>query len=211
MVLGIYLILKEIGVDVTPIVAGAGIFALAIGFGAQNLVKDIVAGFFIIFEDQYNVGDYVTIEGISGTIEEISIRITKIRDLSGILHIIPNGAITRTSNFSKDFSVSRFEVSVAYESDFDHAIAVLEKTASELCMDWSLFIIEPTQVLGIVSLGESEVVIRTQTKLTVGKKVDFECELRKRILKQFRENNIEIPYKRLVVLSDKEDGGVSGL
>jgi len=205
--LGIYLILKEIGVDVTPIVAGAGIFALAIGFGAQNLVKDIVAGFFIIFEDQYNVGDYVTIEGISGTIEEISIRITKIRDLTGILHIIPNGAITRTSNFSKDFSVSRFEVSVAYESDFDHAIEVLEKTSSELCMDWSLFIIEPTQVLGIVSLGESEVVIRTQTKLTVGKKVDFECELRKRILKEFRENNIEIPYKRLVVLSDKEDVG----
>ncbi len=190
----------------TPIVAGAGIFALAIGFGAQNLVKDIVAGFFIIFEDQYNVGDYVTIEGISGTIEDISIRITKIRDLTGILHIIPNGAITRTSNFSKDFSVSRFEVSVAYESDFDRAIALTEKIASELCMDWNLFVIEPTKVLGIVSLGESDVVIRTQTKLAVGKKFDFECELRKRILKQFRENNIEIPYKRLVVLSDKEDG-----
>ncbi len=202
--LGIYLILKEIGVDVTPIVAGAGIFALAIGFGAQNLVKDIVAGFFIIFEDQYNVGDYVTIEGTSGTIEEISVRITKIRDLAGVLHIIPNGAITRTSNFSKDYSISRFEVSVAYESDFDKAIAVIEKTAAELCMDWNLFIIEPTKMLGIVNLGESEVVIRTQTKLSVGKKVDFECELRKRLLKHFRENNIEIPYKRLFVISEKE-------
>jgi small conductance mechanosensitive channel len=202
--LGIYLVLKEIGVDVTPIVAGASIFALAIGFGAQNLVKDIVAGFFIIFEDQYNVGDYVTIEGISGTIEEISVRITKIRDLVGTLHIIPNGAITRTSNFSKDYSISRFEVSVAYESDFDKAIAVIEKTASGLCMDWNLFIIEPTKMLGIVTLGESEVVIRTQTKLSVGKRVDFECELRKRLLKQFRENNIEIPYKRLVVISENE-------
>lgn len=205
--LGIYLVLKEIGVDVTPIVAGAGIFALAVGFGAQNLVKDIVAGFFIIFEDQYNVGDYVTVEGISGTIEEISIRITKIRDLTGTLHIIPNGAITRTSNFSKDFSISRFEISVAYESDFDKAIKVIEKTASELCMDWNLFIIEPTKVLGIVNLGESDVVIRTQTKLAVGKKVDFECELRKRLLKSFRENGVEIPYKRMVVISDGKSAG----
>lgn len=202
--LGIYLILKEISVDVTPIVAGAGIFALAIGFGAQNLVKDIVAGFFIIFEDQYNVGDYVTIEGTSGTIEEISVRITKIRDLAGTLHIIPNGAITRTSNFSKDYSISRFEVSVTYESDFDKAMEIIEKTAAELCMDWNLFIIEPTKMLGIVNFGESDVVIRTQTKLSVGKRVDFECELRKRLLKHFKENNIEIPYKRLVVISEKE-------
>ncbi len=202
--LGIYLILEEIGVDVTPIVAGAGIFALAIGFGSQNLVKDIVAGFFIIFEDQYNVGDYVTIEGISGTVEEISIRITKIRDLFGTLHIIPNGAISRVSNFSKDYSISRFEIGVAYESDFDKALKIVQKTASELCADWHLFIIEPAQVLGIVSLGESDVVIRTQTKLSVGKRVDFECELRKRILKNFKENGIGIPYKRLVVINQHD-------
>lgn len=198
---GIYLVLKEIGVDVTPIMAGAGIFALAIGFGAQNLVKDIVAGFFIIFEDQYNVGDYVTIEGISGTIEEISIRITKIRDLSGTMHVIPNGAISKTSNFSKDYSISRFEVKISYESDFEKALVIVEKIVSELCIDWNLFIIEPTKVLGIVEFGDSEVVIRTQTKLTVGKRVDFECELRKRILKVFAENGIEIPYKKLVVIS----------
>ena len=200
--LGVYLILKEVGVDVTPFVAGAGIFALAIGFGAQNLVKDIVSGFFIIFEDQYSVGDYVTIEGITGTIEEISVRITKIRDLLGTLHIIPNGAITKTSNFSKDYSISRFEVSITYECDIEKVMAIIEKTAAELCMDWNLFIIEPTKMLGVVTLGESEVVIRTQTKMCVGKRVDFECELRKRLLKEFKENKVRIPYKRLIVMPD---------
>ena len=203
--LGIFLILKEIGVDVTPIIAGAGILGLAVGFGSQNLVKDIVAGLFILFEDQYNVGDYVTIEGTSGTIEEISIRITKIRDVTGVLHIIPNGAISRVSNFSKDFSVSRLEISVAYESDFDKALSEISKLASELCKDWEVFIIEPTTILGIVELADSEVLIRTQTKLTVGKKFDFDCEFRKRLLKRFKDAGIEMPYKRLVVISKDDD------
>ncbi|HOT77932.1 MAG TPA: mechanosensitive ion channel family protein, partial [Candidatus Wallbacteria bacterium] len=133
--------------------------------------------------------------------EEISIRITKIRDLSGTMHVIPNGAISKTSNFSKDYSISRFEVSISYESDFDKALSIVEKIVSDLCVDWNLFIIEPTKVLGIVEFGDSKVVIRTQTKLTVGKRVDFECELRKRILKIFAENGIEIPYRKLVVIS----------
>ncbi len=196
----IYIILKEIGLDVTPIVAGAGILGLAVGFGSQNLVKDIVSGFFIIFEDQYNVGDYITVEGIEGTVEEISVRITKIRDLAGTLHIIPNGAISKISNYSKDYSISRLEISVAYESDFDKVISVLGVITSKLCDDWKADIIDRTKVLGIINLGSSDVIIRTQTRVALGKKVDFECELRKRILLGFREADIEIPYKKIVML-----------
>ncbi len=197
---GIYIILKEIGIDVTPIVAGAGIVGLAVGFGSQNLVKDLVSGFFILFEDQYNVGDYITVEGIEGTVEEISVRITKIRDVVGTLHIIPNGAISKISNYSKDYSISRLEISVAYESDFDKVLSVIATISSKLCSEWKYYIIERTKVLGIISFGESDVVIRTQTRVALGKKLDFECELRKRILEGFRDADIEMPYKKIVVL-----------
>lgn len=200
-----YFILKEVGFDATPIIAGAGILGLAVGFGSQNLVKDIVAGFFIIFEDQYNVGDYILAEGIEGTVEEVSVRTTRIRDLSGTLHIIPNGAITKVANYSKDFSVSRFEVCVAYESDFEKVVAELDSIASRLCDEWELFIIDRSKVVGLIAFGSSSVTIRVQTTLVIGKKFDFECELRMRILKAFQEKGIEIPYQKIVSVQAQPD------
>lgn len=199
----IYLVLKELGIDATPIVAGAGILGLAVGFGSQNLVRDLVSGFFIIFEDQYNVDDYIIVEGIEGTVEEISIRITKIRDVFGSLHIIPNGAITKVTNFSKDFSVSRLEIPIAYESNIDKTLELINTISGALCQDWNLFIIEKTKVIGIIKLGDSEIIIRTQTKLSVGKRLDFECEFRKKILEEFKKAGIEIPYKKMVIYEDQ--------
>ncbi|HZJ82812.1 MAG TPA: mechanosensitive ion channel family protein, partial [Clostridia bacterium] len=157
--IAIIMILGEMGINTASIIATAGIGGLAIGFGAQSLVKDIITGFFIIFEDQYSVGDFIKIEEISGTVEEIGLRITKLRGFKGDINIIPNGEISTVTNYSRGNSAAIVDMSIAYESDIDKAIRVMEKACSDYA-DGNPDIVEEPQVVGIVSMSDFGIILR---------------------------------------------------
>ena len=172
------------------------------GFGAQSLVKDVISGFFIIFEDQYGVGDFVKIQDITGTVEEIGLRITKIRGFKGDINIIPNGQITVVTNYSRENSAALVDVNLAYENDIDRAIEIIEKVSREYAAE-NPDIVEEPQVLGITTMDNVGVTLRLIARTLPMKHWGVERALRKVIKKAFDENNIEISYPRLVVL-DKE-------
>jgi small conductance mechanosensitive channel len=200
--IAVLMILGELGVNTSSILATAGIGGLAIGFGAQSLVKDVISGFFIIFEDQYGVGDFVKIQDITGTVEEIGLRITKIRGFKGDINIIPNGQITVVTNYSRENSAALVDVNLAYENDIDRAIEIIEKVSREYAAE-NPDIVEEPQVLGITTMDNVGVTLRLIARTLPMKHWGVERALRKVIKKAFDENNIEISYPRLVVL-DKE-------
>lgn len=197
------LILGELTIDITPLLAGAGVLGLAIGFGAQNLVRDIITGFFIIFEDQFAVGDYIQTGNFMGTVEEIGLRITKIRNWTGEIHIIPNGSITEVTNFSINNSVAVVDVSVAYEADIDEATRVIADTAKDLYASNADIVSEP-QVLGVQTLGASEVVIRVTLECKPMTHFGVGREMKARVKKALDQVGIEIPYPRLVTFQRGE-------
>jgi len=193
-------------VDTTSILATAGIGGLAIGFGAQNLVKDIVSGFFILFEDQYAVGDFVTIGDTTGTVEEVGLRITKVRSFKGELTIIPNGQILKVINHTRGNIAAVVDMDVSYETDIDKAIKVMHSVAKEYAEE-NQNIVEEPQVLGVVELGDSQVTIRAVARTLPMKQWEVERELKKRIKIAFDENGIEIPYpRRVIIQSNKKEG-----
>lgn len=192
-------ILDTLGVPMTSILATAGIGGLAVGFGAQNLVKDVITGFFILLEDQISVGDYVTIEGISGTVVGIGMRVTTIQGATGEINIIPNGSITKVVNYSKANNKAIVDVSISYESDIDKAVSVMRETGIQL-MKENQDIVEEPNVLGIVGLGDSGITIRMITTVRPTTQWGVERELRKRIKQAFDRDGIEIPYPHTVVI-----------
>ncbi len=210
LIIGIAVVmaLKEIGMDIAPIIAGAGILGLAVSFGAQNLVRDIISGFFIIFEDQVRAGDSAVINGKSGTVEEMKFRTIAIRDLDGTLHIFPNGSITQLSNQSRDWSKYIVDVRVAYGENLDHAIETLRGIGEGLSGDerFESLILGPLEVLGVDSFGPSEVVIRCLLKTLPQKQWGAGRELRKRIVSTFIDNGIEIPYQNVSVFPGGRGG-----
>jgi len=185
------------------LLATAGIGGLAIGIGAQSLVKDVVTGFFILFEGQFAVGDLVAIGDITGTVEEIGLRVTHIRGFKGDLNIIPNGTIDKVTNFSRGNSLAIVDISIDYEADVDKALKVLEKVSMDFSRD-NPDIIEPPQVLGIMNLGEYDVNIRVIARTAGLKHWGVERELRKRIKHAFAKEGIEMPYPRRVVITQNE-------
>jgi small conductance mechanosensitive channel len=193
------LVLTELNiVEIAPILAGAGIIGLAVGFGAQSLVRDVLSGFFILLEDQFSVGDYITTGSFSGIVEELGLRITKIRDFSGELHIIANGNIETVTNRSRGSMRSLVDVGVAYEEDVDQVISVLE----ELCQDFArnnADLVEDPTVLGVVALEDSAVVIRIIAQTVPMAQWKLERDLRRAILNEFDKKGIEIPYPRRVL------------
>ncbi len=197
------IVLLGLGVTAQSIVATAGIGGLAIGFGAQNLVRDMITGFFILFEDQYAVGDFVNIGDITGTVEDIELRITKIRGFKGDLTIIPNGQVLKVTNFSRGNSLAIVEMSIAYEVNIERAMQVMEETGL-LLADGHPDIVEPPQVLGVVGFGDSEVNLRMIARTLPMKHWGVERELRKKVKEAFDAQGIEIPYPRRVVLTPKE-------
>lgn len=197
------MVLGELGVNTSSILATAGIGGLAIGFGAQSLVKDVISGFFIIFEDQYGVGDFVKIQDITGTVEEIGLRITKIRGFKGDINIIPNGQITVVTNYSRENSAAIVEVNLAYENDIDKAIAIMEKVSREYAAE-NPDIVEEPKVFGITAMDHVGITLRMVARTLPMKHWGVERELRKVIKKAFDENNIQISYPRFVIL-DKEE------
>ncbi len=189
--------------DVKGFLAGAGIIGVALGFGAQSLVRDVITGFFILFENQYAVGEYVTIgnSNLSGFVEEMELRVTKLRDWGGEVHFIPNGQVTTVTNFSRGSMRALVDISIAYEEDIEQAMTVMKTVAVELAADLKEVLVEGPEVLGVVALGPSEVVIRTIAKTKPMEQWAVERELRKRFKEAFDRAGIEIPYPKTVMIT----------
>ncbi|MDB2086543.1 mechanosensitive ion channel family protein [Clostridium paraputrificum] len=200
--IGAALILSDAFNGISVAMASVGGFAL--GFGAQSLVKDIINGFFILFEDQYGVGDHVTIGTFSGIVETIGIRTTVIRDFSGDVHLIPNGTINQVTNHSRGNIRFIVDVDISYEEDIDNAINVISNVCNKY-KDENENIVEPIEVLGVNSLNASSVTIRIIGKAKPLKQWEAERELRKRVKKVLDEEGIEIPYPKTQLINKEGD------
>jgi len=194
-------ILDELNVPVAAILSAAGILGLAVGFGAQNLVKDVITGFFILFEDQFAVGEYIETEGVGGIVEDVGLRVTKLRDWGGQLHIIPNGKITMVTNHNRGNMRALVEVSVAYEEDINRVLAVLNRVTAQMAQDYQDVLTDGPKVQGIWKLGESEVVIRIVARTKPMEQWEIEMEIRRRVKETFDREGIEKPYPRRVMMS----------
>jgi moderate conductance mechanosensitive channel len=202
--IAIIMVLDTLGVEVKAILAGAGIVGLAVGFGAQSLVKDIITGFFIIFEDQFSVGDYVRIGNFEGYVEEIGLRTTKIKSWTGEIHILPNGSINQVTNFSLNNSVAVVDVSIAYEGDIEKAENVIRELLEELPAKYEDMVAAP-QLLGIQNLAQSEIVMRITCETKPMRHWFIARALRKEIKLRLDEHGIEIPFPRLVLYNRQEE------
>jgi small conductance mechanosensitive channel len=193
---GTMMVLSEIGIDLKPLLAAAGLGGLAIGFGAQSLVKDVISGFFILLEDSIAVGDVVEIAGVSGLVEEVKLRSIRLRDVSGSVHVVPNGIVDRVKNMTKGFSFYVFDVGVAYKEDVDRVMAVLVEIAEELRADplYAEDILEPLEMLGVDRFDDSAVIIRCRLKTVPSKQWRVGREMNRRIKKTFDAKGIEIPF-----------------
>lgn len=178
------MILKEFSIDTTSILAGAGIIGLAVGVGAQSMVRDIITGFFIIFEDQFSVGDYITTAELSGVVEEIGLRVVKLRDLNGVLHIIPNGSTNKVTNFTRGTMQAAVNIPVAYEADKEKAWQAVEEAVAEIQQEM-VEIIEGPKIVGYVDFSPRGAVLRVIAKVVPLEQVKVETALRHRIIQKF--------------------------
>ena len=195
-VVGVVMSLDQIGLDITPILAGAGIVGLAVGFGAQNLVRDVINGFFMILENQIRVGDVAVVNGTGGLVEAISFRTITLRDLSGTVHIFPNGTVTTLANMTKDWSAYVMDIGVAYKEDTDRVAEIMREVGEDLQQDPQVGrkMLEPIEILGVDAFGESEVVIKARIKTLPIEQWGVGREYRRRLKKAFDRENIEIPF-----------------
>ncbi|MDK2896965.1 MAG: moderate conductance mechanosensitive channel [Candidatus Atribacteria bacterium] len=193
------LILSELGVDAAAIIAGAGVVGIALGFGAQTLVKDILTGLFLLAEDSLSVGDIVQVGDVTGTVEDIGLRVTRIRPFSGALITIPNGEISRIANFNRGFTRAIVEVGIAYESEVDRAVEIMERVGQLYQEDNPDKVLEPPIVQRIVRLDASSVVLRLILKVAPKEHWGVERDMLYLIKKGFDEGEIEIPYQKQVI------------
>ena len=198
LILGIMtlLVLRELGVDIAPIIAGAGVLGLAVGFGAQNLVKDVISGFFILIENQIRTGDVVEINGTGGLVESINLRTTVLRDLTGTVHVFPNGSITQVSNKTKDWSAYVFDIGVSYDADVNQVMDLLKKIDDEIQKDreFSPLLVSSMEVFGLDQFGDSAVVIKARIKTKPGQQWTVGREYHRRIKMTFDQEGVEIPF-----------------
>jgi small conductance mechanosensitive channel len=195
------MVLRELDVDITPVLTGAGIAGLALGFGAQTLVKDIISGLFVIAEDQVRIGDVVAINDIGGAVEQINLRTIVLRDLEGTVHHISSGEIRTLANRSRDFAYYLIDIGVGYDDDADRMVDAVRAAADELMKDpgFSASILEPLEVLGVDAFKESEITLRFRIKTVPLKQWEVGRELRRRIKKTFDARGIQIPFPQLTV------------
>lgn len=196
MVVGSMMILSEVGVDLKPLLAAAGLGGLAIGFGAQSLVKDVISGFFILLEDSIRVGDVVEIAGVGGLVEDVALRTITLRDGAGHVHVIPNGTVDKVKNMSKDFAVYVFDVGVAYREDVDEVMALLKEVGADMQADptYAADILVPLEMLGVDRFAESAVIIKCQMKTNPNQQWRIGREMNRRIKKTFDAKGIEMPF-----------------
>lgn len=196
-------ILDIFNVKTSSILATAGIGGLAIGFGAQSLVKDVITGFFILLEDQFSVGDHIQIGSYEGIVEELGVRVTKIRDFSGELHIIPNSNITTVTNKARGAMRARVVVTVAYEEDIDETLRILDRVCEDIAKT-NPNVVEGPEVVGISDLNKTGMDIMIVGKALAMEQWGVERQIRKEVKEALEDANIEIPYPRLVI---KENEG----
>jgi small-conductance mechanosensitive channel len=196
------MLLSTFGVDITPLLASAGIAGLAVSLGAQSLIKDLIGGFLILVENQYAVGDSIQLKDVSGQVERITLRTTYVRDINGDLYVVPNGEVRVVANKTKGWSRALVDVGVAYEEDQDRVLSVLEEIAETLANDptFGPRLLGPPQVMGPLSLGDWAITVRVMVKTQPGKQWEVARELRKRINATFAQEGIAMPYPRQEVL-----------
>lgn len=201
------LMLGEFGVSVAPLLGAAGVAGIAIGFGAQNLVKDYFTGFFLLLEDQIRIGDVVEAGGKGGLVEELTLRYLKLRDYSGNVHFVPNGNITTVTNMSMGFAYAVIDASIAYGEDIDQAISVMRRTGEEIRIDpaFANKFLAPLEIAGVESWASSAIVIRCRFKVAPLAQWDVRREYLRRLKQAFDKEGIEIPYPHMKVLMDQPD------
>ncbi|MDH5526688.1 MAG: mechanosensitive ion channel [Nitrospirota bacterium] len=201
LAVALLLVLGQLGIDIGPILASAGILGLAVGFGAQNLVRDVISGFFMTMENQIRVGDVVKINGTGGLVENISFRTVVLRDVEGTVHVFPHGTVNTLSNLTSGWSAAVFDIGVAYHEDTDQVVTVMKSVAAELRADTSFgpLIREDMEVFGVDAFGDSAVVIKARIKTVPGKQWDVGREYRRRLKKAFDVEGIEIPFPQRVM------------
>ena len=207
-VVALLMILTEIGIDVTPILAGVGVIGLALGFGAQTLVKDIITGIFILLENSLAVGDVVSVGGASGTVEAISIRSIRLRDVRGNVHTIPFSTASTVTNMTKDFSYCLVDTGIAYRENYDEVAEILREVGEDLRTDAEIGsdILEPIDIMGLDSFGDSAVIVRARLKTTAGKQWGIGREFNRRLKAAFDAKGIEMPFPHQTIYfgEDKE-------
>jgi small-conductance mechanosensitive channel len=206
------MLLSAFDVDISPLLASVGVAGLAVSLGAQTLIKDLIGGLLILLENQYAVGDTIQVGDVSGTVEQLTLRATCVRDIDGRLHVVPNGEVRIVANVTKDWSRALVDVGVAYEEDLDHALRVLEEVAEVFAQDpdFAPQLLEPPRVLGPLSLGDWAVTVRVMVKTQPGKQWGIARELRKRILAACEREGITLPYPRQEVWVRGPGGSASG-
>jgi small conductance mechanosensitive channel len=199
--IALLMVLREVGVDIMPMVTGAGIVGVALGFGSQFLVRDLIAGFFLILENQIRVGDVAAINGVGGAVEQVNLRTIVLRDAEGTVHVFQNGAINTLANRSKDFAFYVIDVNIQYDQNVDRVIAVLRSAGEELAADpaYRDLILEPLQVMGVDAFLDAKVTIRIRIKTLPLKQWEVGRELRRRIVLAFERHHIvlqaaPVPY-----------------
>ncbi len=198
---GIMLVLKKLGIDIGPIIAGAGVVGLAVGFGAQELVKDFIAGFFMLLENQIRSGDVAIINGTGGLVEFVGLRTVVLRDLSGVVHVFQNGKINSLSNMTKEWSAMVFDIGVAYKEDTDRVVDVMVEVAEGMREDESYKdnILEPMEIFGVDKFDDSAVIVKARLKTKPIQQWSIGREYRRRLKKAFDEKGIEIPFPHRTV------------
>ena len=201
LIVVVMMILQEAGVSIGPMLAGAGIVGLAVGFGGQYLIRDIITGFFIILENQYRIGDVVRFNETGGVVEDISLRVTTLRDLDGTVHHVPHGEIKQVSNLSKNFSRINLNIGIAYQSDLEKVITIINQVGDELAKDphWGEFIIKPPKFLRVEDFSDTSVVVKILGETQPLKQWEVTGELRKRIKMAFDREGIEMPYTQKII------------
>lgn len=199
--LAVLISLGEFGINLGPMIAGAGIVGVAIGFGAQSLVRDFLTGIFMLLEDQYGVGDVVDVGSAVGVVEEVKLRTTQIRDINGSLWHIPNGQINRVANMSQEWARAVLDIEVAYDTDLAQAMTVIKEVADGVWRDNlpDATILEEPAIAGVQAFGESSIVIRLMAKVEPGEQWAASREIRRRLKEAFDESGIEIPFPQRTV------------
>jgi small conductance mechanosensitive channel len=193
------MVLMEFGIEIGPIIASAGIVGLAVGFGAQNLVRDFISGFFIILENQIRVGDVAIINGTGGLVENINFRTTVIRDLSGVVHIFANGSISTLSNLTNEWSADVFDIGVAYKENTDRVIEVMRAVGKSMREDekYGDLMLEDVDVFGVDKFADSAIVIKGRLRTKPIRQWEVGREFLRRVKIAFDEHGIEIPFPHL--------------
>lgn len=213
-VIAAMLVMNELGISIAPILATAGVAGIAIGFGAQSLVKDYFAGVFLLLEDQIRQGDVVQIAAIGGQVEEVTLRYVRLRDFEGHVHFVPNGEIKIVTNRTRDFAQSVVEVGVAYGEDADEALEVMRQVGDEMRADpqWRPRILDATEVVGVERWADSAVMLRCRIKVVGIEQWNVRREFLRRLKKAFDARGIEIPFPHLTIYAGQgKDGSAPAL